>query len=126
MALSKVFAWSLGRSTFRLIPIYRYISGFYASSSIQNDCFVDPFFASFYRVTSVLHLLDPTTLAHMEVPPAKYWRHPIEGIMTMKDLVQFEVLDIEEIRDQKSSAYSDQVCVYSKWTVASSDDQDTP
>lgn len=45
------------------------------------------------RVTSLLHLLDPTTLARAELPAAKYWRqpHPLEAVMTSKDLVQFEV-----------------------------------
>lgn len=43
------------------------------------------------RVTSVLHLVDPTTLARAELPAAKYWRHPLEAVMTSKDLVQFEV-----------------------------------
>lgn len=47
------------------------------------------------RVTSVLHLLDPTTLLRAELPAAKYFRsHPLEAVMSSpKGLVQFEVCD---------------------------------
>jgi hypothetical protein len=44
-----------------------------------------------HRVTSLLHLLDPTTLNRAEIPASKYWRQPLEPVMSSKDLVQFEV-----------------------------------
>lgn len=47
------------------------------------------------RVTSVVHLVDPTTMQHAELPAAKFFRAPFSALFTSKELIEFEVLDVE-------------------------------
>jgi nonsense-mediated mRNA decay protein 3 len=47
------------------------------------------------RVGNALHVLDPQTLQHAELPAAVYWRSPFEAIASVSDLVEFTVLDVE-------------------------------
>jgi hypothetical protein len=51
-------------------------------------------------VTSVVHLLDPCTLQRVELPAFKYFRSPLKTLFTSKDLIEFEVLDVELLDGQ--------------------------
>ena len=51
-----------------------------------------------HSVTSLLHFVDPTTLTRAELPAAKYWRQPLDSVMSSKDLVQFEARWLGGIR----------------------------
>ncbi|CAM9832117.1 unnamed protein product, partial [Phaeothamnion confervicola] len=56
------------------------------------------------RVTSVLHLVDPTTLARAELPADKFWRAPVAPLLTVKALAEFVVLDVEPVDPAAASA----------------------
>jgi len=47
------------------------------------------------RVTSVVHLLDVSTLRRAEVSAVRYFQRPLECVMSSKDLISYEVLDVE-------------------------------
>lgn len=47
------------------------------------------------KLSSVLHLVDPLTLEHVELPPKNYWRQPFNPLVTAEHAVRFVVLDIE-------------------------------
>ncbi|KAI5451426.1 ribosome-binding protein [Naganishia albida] len=47
------------------------------------------------RVGNSIHLMDPSTLQHTDVTAPLYWRQPFDSLATVRDLVEFIVLDIE-------------------------------
>ncbi|GAB5030765.1 60s ribosomal export protein [Nannochloropsis oceanica] len=47
------------------------------------------------RVTSVVHLLDVSTLKRAEMSATRYFQRPLECVMTSKDLISYEVLDVD-------------------------------
>ncbi|KAI0029242.1 NMD3 family-domain-containing protein [Vararia minispora EC-137] len=55
------------------------------------------------RVGNALHLLDPATLQHAELPAAVFWRAPFEPLASTPELVEFTVLDVEPDRGARGS-----------------------
>jgi len=49
-----------------------------------------------YRVTQLIHLIDPKTLKVIEINPDTYWRYPFHAISHPKQLKEFIVMDIEK------------------------------
>ncbi|CAM9234737.1 unnamed protein product, partial [Lampetra fluviatilis] len=56
------------------------------------------------RVTSAIHLIDPSTLQVAEVSGAVFWREPFGALSTPRSFTSFIVLDVETLRDQRRSA----------------------
>ncbi|CAH2247429.1 60S ribosomal export NMD3 [Pelobates cultripes] len=56
------------------------------------------------RVTSTIHLIDPSTLQIAEVDGNTYWRHPFNSLFHPKQLEEFIVMEIDLIRDRKLGA----------------------
>ncbi|MEE6501190.1 hypothetical protein FKM82_004093 [Ascaphus truei] len=56
------------------------------------------------RVTSTIHLIDPSTLQIAEVDGNTYWRHPFHSLFHPKQLEEFIVMDADVIKDQKQGA----------------------
>ncbi|XP_064652153.1 60S ribosomal export protein NMD3-like [Lineus longissimus] len=56
-----------------------------------------------YRVSSVIHLIDPNTCQIAEVPGPVYWRAPFHSICGPKQLQEFIVMQIDEVfeKDKK-------------------------
>ncbi|KAJ8368786.1 hypothetical protein SKAU_G00088140 [Synaphobranchus kaupii] len=50
------------------------------------------------------HLIDPNTLQIAEVDGSTYWRNPFSSLCNPRQLVEFIVMDIDIIRDQKQKA----------------------
>nr|CCA15826.1 60S ribosomal export protein NMD3 putative [Albugo laibachii Nc14] len=62
--------------------------------NIHNLCLVT-------SVSSSIHVVDPFTLQTAEIDCAKYWRHPFQGVRSVKALKKYTVLDINPcIRSQ--------------------------
>ncbi|KAH3759283.1 60S ribosomal export protein [Pelomyxa schiedti] len=59
-----------------------------------------------HKVTSTIHVLDPTTLKHAEISAAGYWSAPFRALGNAKQLVEFTVMDINPIRCQNYGKYS--------------------
>lgn len=51
------------------------------------------------RVTSIIHLIDPTTLQVAELTSQHFWRHPFRGLCTPKQLTEYIVMDINFVKD---------------------------
>ena len=51
-----------------------------------------------YKVSNVLHFVDPISLQVGELQPLAYWKKPFKGALSRSDLVEFVVLDLE-LRD---------------------------
>nr|XP_032834493.1 60S ribosomal export protein NMD3 [Petromyzon marinus] len=58
------------------------------------------------RVTSAIHLIDPSTLQVAEVSGAVFWREPFSALSTPRSFTSFIVLDVEPLRDQRRTAGS--------------------
>lgn len=54
-----------------------------------------------YRVGTNVNLLDPNTLQTSDLSTPIYWRTPFAPLADVKELVEFEVMDIEPIGPQK-------------------------
>lgn len=52
------------------------------------------------RIGNTVHLLDPSTLQHVEVTPTVYWRAPFDSLASVSELKEFVVLDVEPARSQ--------------------------
>lgn len=50
------------------------------------------------RVGTIVHFLDPSTLATADIPATTYWRDPFISLASSKDLVEYYVLDVEQGR----------------------------
>ncbi|VDM37846.1 unnamed protein product [Toxocara canis] len=55
------------------------------------------------RVSNVVTLIDPSTLQIADITATQYWRDPFEALCQSKQLVEFYVLDVEEVDDLKRS-----------------------
>ena len=55
------------------------------------------------RVGSSIHLLDPLTLQRAEVSAEVYWRSPFFAIGNTAHLIEYMVMDLELVRDQKGA-----------------------
>ncbi|XP_072897112.1 60S ribosomal export protein NMD3 [Hemitrygon akajei] len=54
------------------------------------------------RVTSAVHLIDPTSLQIAEIDGSTYWRYPFYSLCQPGQLEEFIVIDIEIIGDNKN------------------------
>jgi len=50
-----------------------------------------------YRVGNSIHVMDPNTLAVSEITPSTYWRNSFTSLSTVKNLVEYYVLDVEPL-----------------------------
>ncbi|RHZ80547.1 hypothetical protein Glove_134g186 [Diversispora epigaea] len=50
------------------------------------------------RIGNTIHIMDPNTLAVSEITNAAYWRNPFNSLATIKNLVEYYVLDVEQLR----------------------------
>eukprot|EP00922_Rhytidocystis_sp_ex-Travisia-forbesii_P025144 GHVS01036934.1.p1 GENE.GHVS01036934.1~~GHVS01036934.1.p1 ORF type:complete len:599 (+),score=46.58 GHVS01036934.1:194-1990(+) len=48
------------------------------------------------KVSTVIHLIDPTTLRRLEVSAEKYWKNPFDSVLQRAHLSEFVVLDVED------------------------------
>lgn len=48
------------------------------------------------KVTSCVHLVDPSTLKRVELDADKYWRSPFPALLNSRQLIEFTVLDIKK------------------------------
>ncbi|NXX83980.1 NMD3 protein, partial [Urocolius indicus] len=56
------------------------------------------------RVTSTVHLIDPTTLQIAEIDGNTYWRHPFNSLFQPKQLEEFIIMDINRVQEKKKVA----------------------
>ncbi|KAM6062494.1 60S ribosomal export protein NMD3 [Chlamydotis macqueenii] len=56
------------------------------------------------RVTSTIHLIDPTTLQIAEIDSNTYWRHPFNSLFHPKQLEEFIIVDINRAQERKKGA----------------------
>ncbi|KAG8232287.1 hypothetical protein J437_LFUL011228 [Ladona fulva] len=71
-----------------------------------------------YRVTSTLHLIDPSSGQIAEVSGNVYWRQPFQSICDPKQLTQYIVMDIEPIKEADRSYFPGQGPISLKHVVA--------
>eukprot|EP00922_Rhytidocystis_sp_ex-Travisia-forbesii_P025147 GHVS01036938.1.p1 GENE.GHVS01036938.1~~GHVS01036938.1.p1 ORF type:complete len:588 (+),score=76.19 GHVS01036938.1:110-1873(+) len=48
------------------------------------------------KVSTVIHLMDPTTLRRLEVSAEKFWKNPFDSVLQRSHLSEFVVLDVED------------------------------
>ncbi|XP_064456114.1 60S ribosomal export protein NMD3-like [Ornithodoros turicata] len=60
------------------------------------------------RVTSIIHLIDPTTLQVAELTSLHFWRQPFRGLCTPKQLTEYVVMDIAFVKDSERVFFSGQ------------------
>ncbi|XKL65881.1 hypothetical protein PGB90_009301 [Kerria lacca] len=70
------------------------------------------------RVTSAIHLVDPSSAQIAELPSSLYWREPFNAICNPKNLVEFIVIDIEPILDKDRKYFPGQGTVSKKHVLA--------
>ncbi|NXG75296.1 NMD3 protein, partial [Baryphthengus martii] len=56
------------------------------------------------RVTSTIHLIDPSTLQIAEIDGNTYWRNPFNSLFHPKQLEEFIILDINRVQEKKKGA----------------------
>ncbi|OXB63113.1 hypothetical protein ASZ78_000345 [Callipepla squamata] len=56
------------------------------------------------RVTSTVHLIDPSTLQIAEIDGNTYWRYPFNSLFNPKQLEEFIVMDISRVQEKKKPA----------------------
>ncbi|NXI91161.1 NMD3 protein, partial [Psophia crepitans] len=56
------------------------------------------------RVTSTIHLIDPSTLQIAEIDANTYWRHPFNSLFHPKQLEEFIIMDISRVQERKKGA----------------------
>ncbi|OXB70853.1 UNVERIFIED_CONTAM: hypothetical protein H355_013489 [Colinus virginianus] len=56
------------------------------------------------RVTSTVHLIDPSTLQIAEIDGNTYWRYPFNSLFNPKQLEEFIVMDINRVQEKKKPA----------------------
>ncbi|XP_062459477.1 60S ribosomal export protein NMD3 [Pezoporus occidentalis] len=56
------------------------------------------------RVTSTIHLIDPSTLQIAEIDGNTYWRHPFNSLFQPKQLEEFIIMDISRVQEKKKGA----------------------
>uniref|UniRef100_A0A8B9SR53 60S ribosomal export protein NMD3 n=1 Tax=Anas platyrhynchos TaxID=8839 RepID=A0A8B9SR53_ANAPL len=56
------------------------------------------------RVTSTVHLIDPSTLQIAEIDGNTYWRYPFNSLFHPKQLEEFIVMDINRVQERKKGA----------------------
>ncbi|CAG9865332.1 unnamed protein product [Phyllotreta striolata] len=71
-----------------------------------------------YRVTSSIHLIDPTTAQIAEVSSTVYWRNPFSAICNPKQLVEYIVMDIEPIMDKDRKYFPGQGAISYRHVLA--------
>ncbi|KAG5192653.1 NMD3 family-domain-containing protein [Tribonema minus] len=78
------------------------------------------------NVTSVVQLLDPTTLRSAELTPDRFWRSPLTPLASASSLIEFTVLDVEPVRGAgvtaATAAAAGGACVLAEAEVARSAD----
>lgn len=60
------------------------------------------------RVTSSIHLMDPTTLQVSELPSQQFWRHPFQGLCAPKQLTEYVVMDVNFVKDVDRTVFAGQ------------------
>jgi len=50
-----------------------------------------------YKVSSLIHLIDPLTLQCVEFTSTAFWNNPFRSITTAKQLIQYVILDIQPL-----------------------------
>jgi len=64
-----------------------------------------------YKVSTMVHLLDPFTLRAVEVSPDKYWKFPFTAVLTRKHLTDFVVLDVERVEIKSTPGTSERIAL---------------
>ncbi|RZF49096.1 hypothetical protein LSTR_LSTR008382 [Laodelphax striatellus] len=70
------------------------------------------------RVTSAIHLIDPSSAQIAEVSSNVYWRDPFTSICNPKQLVEYVVMDIEPIKSSERLIFPGQGSVSQKHVLA--------
>jgi nonsense-mediated mRNA decay protein 3 len=71
-----------------------------------------------YRVTSSVHLIDPSRAQITEMNSTAYWRSPFGAICNPKQLVEYVVMDIEPIMDKDRKSFPGQGAISNKHVLA--------
>ncbi|CAG8570878.1 431_t:CDS:2 [Acaulospora morrowiae] len=50
-----------------------------------------------YRVGNSIHVIDPNTLSVSEIATSLYWRTPFNSLASSKNLVEYQILDVEPL-----------------------------
>jgi nonsense-mediated mRNA decay protein 3 len=61
------------------------------------------------KVGTSLHFIDPNSLAHGDMTTSVYWREPFSRLASIKDAIEYFVLDIEPIRQEGRFCLADAV-----------------
>lgn len=70
------------------------------------------------RVTSAIHLMDPTSAQIAEVSGQLYWRTPFDAILNPRQLSEYIVMDIELLKENEKKSFPGQGTVSHKHSVA--------
>ncbi|CAG9317855.1 unnamed protein product [Blepharisma stoltei] len=62
-----------------------------------------------YKVTNIIHVINPYTMRRMDIPNEKFWKHPFTAFASSSQLSEFIVLDIEEERNYGKNTESMEV-----------------
>ncbi|XP_065223258.1 60S ribosomal export protein NMD3 [Planococcus citri] len=79
------------------------------------------------RVTSAIHLIDPSSAQIAEVTSTNFWRDPFNAVCNPKQLTEFIVMNVEPIMDKDRRYFPGQGTVSNKhvladiWVVKASD-----
>eukprot|EP00456_Euglypha_rotunda_P079185 TRINITY_DN7599_c0_g1_i15.p1 TRINITY_DN7599_c0_g1~~TRINITY_DN7599_c0_g1_i15.p1 ORF type:complete len:578 (-),score=70.43 TRINITY_DN7599_c0_g1_i15:27-1760(-) len=53
-----------------------------------------------YKITSLIHLVDPTSLKLIDIPAGTFFRYPFSSLFIASQLVEFIVLDVEQAESE--------------------------
>lgn len=62
------------------------------------------------RVSNQMHLQDYQSLDCVQIEALSYWKHAFAPLASFKDLIQYVILDVEEIRDPKATQGKLKLC----------------
>jgi len=71
-----------------------------------------------YKVTSLLHLIDPNSCQFTEIPADVFFKYPFASLLRPKNLVEYTVMNIEVIPEHERRKFSGQGAVSKKHTLA--------
>lgn len=66
------------------------------------------------RVTNALTLTDPFTLRTAIIEADRYWRQPLRSLMTARQLVEYIILDVEEVDGRSAGVFNHN----GRWSLA--------
>jgi len=58
-----------------------------------------------YKVTALIHMIDPLTLRTVDLSAVQYWRTPFQALCTPSQLVEYVVLDTEMENENKYGGF---------------------